>query len=203
MKNIKIRKKIVVLLISVVLVVTLSIVPLTNKEPEKEILVVAKIEDYDYKLKNNQTKIYKKYFSDLEEELKDNKINEENYAKLIAKLFLIDFYTLSNKMTNQDIGGVQFIYSNKQDNFKLKATETIYKYVQTNIYGNRSQKLPTVKDVEIVSLDTIKFSYLEQEDNNAYQIKSKISYKEDMNYPKDITLTIIHEDNKLVIAEVK
>lgn len=202
MKKLKIRKKEVVLLIIVVLVVS-SIFFMNSTKEQEEIVVVAKIDDYNYQLDSNQTKIYKKYFSDLTEELEDGKIDEENYAKLISKLFLIDFYTLSNKVTNQDVGGVQFIYSQKQENFKLKATDTIYKYVQTNIYGSRNQQLPTVKDVEIESITTTTFSYLEQEDKNAYEVKTKIIYKKDMDYPETIILTIIHEDNKLVIVEIK
>ena len=118
MKKLKIRKKEVVLLIIVVLVVS-SIFFMNSTKEQEEIVVVAKIDDYNYQLDSNQTKIYKKYFSDLTEELEDGKIDEENYAKLISKLFLIDFYTLSNKVTNQDVGGVQFIYSQKQENFKL------------------------------------------------------------------------------------
>ena len=147
--------------------------------------LVSEIKDYSYILESNETKIYKKYYKDLEKELDDKKIDEENYAKLITKLFLIDFYTLSNKITNQDIGGVQFLYDDIQDNFKLKATDTLYKYVKSDIYGNRSQELPTVKDVEIEIVETKEYSYLDKKDKNAFIINAKIIYKKDLGY--DIT----------------
>ena len=165
--------------------------------------VVSEIKDYSYYLESNETKIYKKYYKELEKELDDKKINEENYAKLIAKLFLIDFYTLSNKITNQDIGGVQYLHESIQENFKLKATDTLYKYVKSDIYGNRNQELPTVKDVEIESAETVEYSYLEEEDKNAFKINAKIKYKKDLGYDSNKTLIIIHDDIKLSIVEVK
>lgn len=167
------------------------------------IQVVSEIDDYSYFLESNETKIYKKYYKDLEKELDDKKIDEENYAKLITKLFLIDFYTLSNKITNQDIGGVQFLYEGIQDNFKLKATDTLYKYVKSDIYGNRSQELPMVKDVEIESIGNIDYSYLDEEDKNAFEVKAKIIYKKDLGYDKEKILVVIHDDIKLSIVEIK
>ena len=165
--------------------------------------IVSEIKDYSYILESNETKVYKKYYKDLEKELDDKRIDEENYAKLITKLFLIDFYTLSNKITNQDIGGVQFLYEGIQDNFKLKATDTLYKYVKSDIYGNRSQELPTVKDVEIESIENIDYSYLDEEDKNAFEVKAKIIYKKDLGYDKEKTLVVIHDDIKLSIVEIK
>lgn len=167
------------------------------------IQVVSEIDDYSYFLENNETKIYKKYYKELEKELGDKKVNEENYAKLITTLFLIDFYTLSNKVTNQDIGGIQFLYDDIQDNFKLKATDTLYKYVKSDIYGNRSQELPMVKDVEIESIENIDYSYLDEEDKNAFEVKAKIIYKKDLGYDVEKILVIIHDDIKLSIVEIK
>ncbi len=167
------------------------------------IRVVASIPDYSYQLESNQTKIFKKYYRDLEEELEDQHIDEENYAKLISKMFLIDFYTLSNKVTNQDVGGVQFLHSSIQENFKNKATDTLYKYVQSNIYGNRRQQLPTVKDVSIEKVSNTSYSYQDVKDDSAYQIDAKIIYKKDLGYDKKKTLVLVHEDMKLSIVEVQ
>lgn len=186
-----------------IIILLVGFVVYSRISSDSTIRVVSEIADYSYFLESNETKIYKKYYKELEEELSDKKINEENYAKLIAKLFLIDFYTLSNKLTNQDIGGVQFLYEDIQDNFKLKATDTLYKYVKSDIYGNRNQELPTVKDVKIESIETKDYSYLEKEDKNAFIIKTKIIYKKDLGYDEEKTLVIIHDGMKLSIVEVK
>lgn len=182
--------------------ITCGFIYYKNFVKNEKIEVVSKIEEYSYFLESNETKIFKKYYKELESELQDKKIDEENYAKLITKLYLIDFYTLSNKMTNQDIGGVQFLYSDIQENFKLKATDTLYKYVKSNIYGNRNQELPTVKDVKIESIKTKEYSYLEEKDKSAYEVKAKISYKKDLGYDVEKTVVIIHDGIKLSIVEV-
>lgn len=186
-----------------VIVVVIGVLIYRQFFTSDEIRVVSSIKDYHYQLESNQTKIFKKYYRDLEEELEDDRIDEEHYAKLVSKLFIIDFYTLSNKVTNQDVGGVQFLHSNIQDNFKMKATDTIYKYVKSNIYGNRRQKLPVVKDVEIEELKQIAYTYQEIEDASAFRVKVKISYKKDMGFDKNKTLILVHEDRKLSIVEVQ
>ena len=167
------------------------------------VTTVAEIDNYQYKMESNTTRIYKKYFKELEHELEDNKIDEENYASLVSKLFVIDYYTLNNKITNKNIGGVQFIHSNLRSSFIEKASNTMYKYIKSNLYGNRKQKLPEVNDVEIKSIKQINYKNNNYQDNSGYQVEVNINYVTDYDYPKEVTLTLIHEENKLVIVEIK
>lgn len=167
------------------------------------VTTVAEIDNYQYKMESNTTRIYKKYFKELEHELEDNKIDEENYASLVSKLFVIDYYTLNNKITNKNIGGVQFIHSNLRSSFIEKASNTMYKYIKSNLYGNRKQKLPEVNDVEIKSIKQINYKNNNYQDNSGYQVEVNINYVTDYDYPKKVTLTLIHEENKLVIVEIK
>lgn len=167
------------------------------------VTTVAEIDNYQYKMESNTTRIYKKYFKELEHELEDNKIDEENYASLVSKLFVIDYYTLNNKITNKNIGGVQFIHSNLRSSFIEKASNTMYKYIKSNLYGNRKQKLPEVNDVEIKSIKQISYKNNNYQDNSGYQVEVNINYVTDYDYPKEVTLTLIHEENKLVIVEIK
>lgn len=167
------------------------------------VTVVSEIGDYNYVLESNATRIFKKYYKELEKELDDNKIDEENYASLISKLFIIDYYTLNNKVTNKNIGGVQFIHSNLKDSFITEASNTVYKYVKNNLYGNRKQKLPEVNDVEIETINEIKYEKIGYKDDIAYEVIVKVGYVNDYDYPEMVVLTIIHEDNKLVIVEIK
>ena len=91
-------------------------------------------------------------FFKLKEQLSQDQINEEQYAKLVAQLFVADFYTINNKISNDDIGGIQFVHPDIRANFILKAKDTIYKYVKNNIYGNRHQELPIVTNVKIENI---------------------------------------------------
>lgn len=160
--------------------------------------VVSRIDKYDYYLESNATQIYKDNYEKLKNELKKDTIDEEAYAKLISKLFTIDFYTLDNKVTNKDIGGVQFIDEELKERFTTESSNTVYKYVKNNLYNDRKQKLPSVSKVGIASIDKIKY----KQDENAYKVTVSIEYKKDYNYPKEIKLTLIHKNNKLVIVEI-
>ena len=79
----------------------------------------------------------------------------------------------------------------------------MYKYIKSNLYGNRKQKLPEVNDVEIKSIKQISYKNNNYQDNSGYQVEVNINYVTDYDYPKEVTLTLIHEENKLVIVEIK
>ena len=83
--------------------------PKTNKE---KVVDSIKNEDVDYIVSENDTKLFKSNFNDLKKVLNAKKVDNEKYAETIAKLFVIDFFTLSNKTSKNDVGGVQFIYDN-------------------------------------------------------------------------------------------
>jgi len=191
----------IILLLVVVFVVAGYLI--YNSRPKLQVVsVVKEIDEYNYYLEDNATNIYKDNFNKLEEELRDNKIDEENYAKLVGKLFVIDYYTLNNKITNKDIGGVQFIHSNLKNDFIKEASETIYKYVKNDLYGDRKQDLPEVKSVDVKEFKEIKYKNKDYKDDNGYELEIEVKYKKDYDYPKSVNLKIIHEDNKLVIVEI-
>lgn len=196
-------KKIRVLAVILVVGVVLALFLFKTKNQLNVVTVICEIDSYNYKLESNATRIYKKYYKELEKELLDNKVDEKNYASLIAKLFVIDYYTLNNKVTNRDIGGVQFIHSNLKDSFINKASNTVYKYLKNNLYGNRKQKLPEVNSVDIIDIKEMKYSNGDYKDDSGYKVVINIGYVKDYDYPKEVTLSIIHEDNKLVIVEIK
>lgn len=196
-------KKIRVLAVILVVGVVLALFLFKTKNQLNVVTVISEIDSYNYKLESNATRIYKKYYKELEKELSDNKVDEKNYASLIAKLFVIDYYTLNNKVTNRDIGGVQFIHSNLKDSFINKASNTVYKYLKNNLYGNRKQKLPEVNSVDIIDIKEMKYSNGDYKDDSGYKVVINIGYVKDYDYPKEVTLSIIHEDNKLVIVEIK
>ena len=199
----KYKRKPFIILTLIVVVIVFVVWYFFFKEKPIVVTVVSEIDGYNYHLDSNETRIYKKYYKQLETELKDNKIDEKKYAETISKLFVIDFYTLTNKLTNQDIGGIQFIHSNLRDKFITESSGSIYKYVKNNLSGNRRQKLPEINKVEVTKVETINYKKDNYNDESGYQVNLKLSYVKDYDYPEKVTLTLIHEDNKLVIVEVK
>lgn len=169
----------------------------------KQVEILSNIEGYDYSLNENDSEYFKEKFMLLKDELKKDKIDEETYASLISELFVIDFFSLDSSINKNDIGGVQFVYKDYQSDFVKYAKEEIYKYVENNIYNDRKQELPLVKNTEIKSIKNEKVSFENDiEDTNAYIVKVLIEYEEDLEYPTEVELTIIHSNNKLEIAKM-
>lgn len=193
----------IIILLLVILTIVVSVWYFFFREKQVAITVVSQIDDYNYYLDSNETRIYKKYYKELEAELKDSKVDEEKYAEIISKLFTIDFYTLTNKLTNKDIGGIQFIHSNLQESFTTTASSSLYKYVKSNLSGNRRQKLPEVNKVEVSKIEKTNYKNDNYKDDSSYQVTLEVGYVKDYDYPEKVTLTIIHEENKLSIVEVK
>lgn len=199
-------KKILLFIILILLVILALIIYFKffkNTKKLKENKVVDTIEKYDYHLKEEDSKFAKELFYKLDKLLSQEDINEEEYAQLISQLFVIDFFTLNNKLSNTDVGGTQYIHPDIKDNFILKAQDTIYKYVKSNIYGDRIQDLPVVVNTKIE--DIKKTSYISKihNDNDSYNIKISVFYQEDLEYPSSIELSLIHVDKKLYIVEIK
>ena len=156
------------------------------------------IEEYNYKLYNNDTREYKELFNKLKKILNGSNIDEKEYLEIISQMFIIDFYTLDNKISSNDIGGTDFIYSKVLDNFTDKAKDTIYLNLEST-----KEKLPRVKKVNIDSINNVVYNYLNASDKNAYEVKASIKYKKDLGYNNEVTLYFVHEDKKLSLVEVK
>lgn len=211
--RIKLRKDnlfiLVLLIILIILLITLfSLGKKTFRKSNgkvEEVKVVDSIDNFEYTLEENKTGYYKKLFKELKEVLNSDNVNEEEYAKIISKLFVADFYDLNSKSSKSDIGGTKFIYSDFQSQFekKAKSKEGIYYYVKNNLEGNRKQELPKVKNIEVVSLKNSVFSFDKIKDNNAYIVDVSVTYEKDLGYQKNVSITLIHNNKKLEIVEIK
>lgn len=174
----------------------------------KEVEIVNQIKDYNYVLDKDDPKKYKDYFEQLDKVLKAKEVDEEAYAKLVAQMLVFDFYNLNDKMSKNDIGGVQFIIDKYRDNFTLEAGETVYKYIEHNVYGDRKQELPEVIDVVSSDVRTSYYKYGDISDDKAYVVKVNVTYKKDLGYPKTVTVKMIHtkinaEKSKLEVFYMK
>ena len=150
----KAKRLIIVLLIIIVILLGILFLndKIFNKNKTQEVKIVNKIDKYGYNLKDTKTKRYHKMFDELKKILSAKEVDQEEYVKKISEMFIYDYYSLNDKSSKTDIGGVDFVYNEALENFLLKSEDTYYKYVESNIYGNRNQSLPTVKDIEIKSV---------------------------------------------------
>ncbi|NLL44247.1 MAG: hypothetical protein GX247_01085 [Mollicutes bacterium] len=210
MKKRKINPKKLILFIIVVIIVIGLIVgsililkaSLKGKEEpnneEKEIIDNI----LDYTLDEDETEYYKNLFNQLKEVLNQDEINEEEYAKLVAQLFVADFFNLDNKINKNDIGGTQFVYKDFRSDFEKLARDSIYNHIENNIYGDRKQELPVVHSVAIENISQKKYTYNDKVDEKAYYIDVLIKYEKDLGYQEEASLILIHNEEKLEIAEM-
>lgn len=204
----KLKKKVkVILIIAIILIVAgLGFLAYESVKPKavKTATVENEIEEYGYTLKSTRNDRYKEAFQELKDILSKKEVDEEAYVEQISKMFIMDFYTLNDKLANTDVGGIDFVHTNAKTNFLEKAEDTVYKYVENDIYGNREQQLPEVTEVTVEKVENIDYTIgTDFTDDNAYQVEVSLKYKEDMDYPTKATLIFVHEDNKLSLVEVE
>lgn len=206
----KLKKKAKVILLSVIALVIIAVAGIIiykvidNKPAVKETKVLKTIDAYGYELKDNKSKQYKELFKELEEILLETEVDEEAYVKKIAELFVYDFYSLNDKTAKTDVGGVDFVQASALENFLVNAEDTYYKYVESNLYGDRKQELPTVNEITIESINPTEYVYNNQK-ASAYEVKLNWTYTEEKysDYQSSATLTFVKEDIKYYLVELQ
>ena len=170
MKKRRLKKRIVLIIILVLLAIGGYYVgkKIYLKLNTFNVKVVDKIDNYPYTLDDRDTELFKSNFNELKNILNKSEIDEEAYAKLVAKLFVIDLYTMNNKINKYDIGGLDYVLPSAKENYQLKVQDTMYKYIVDNTnkkYGSSRlfSKMPDIRrrvDDELnrqKALDDLKF----------------------------------------------
>lgn len=207
----KLKKKAKTTLIAIIVILVVAVVGIFtyktffSKPVIKEAKVLKEIKNYGYVLKDNKSKKYQALFKDLAKILESDEVDYKAYASKLAEMFVVDFYSLSDKTAKTDVGGVDIVLPDILNNFLENAENTFYKYVESNIYNNRKQKLPEVNTVEVESVEKTTFTYNDTIDENAYQVKVKWDYTDSdfANYQKEATLIFVNKDKKLYLVELK
>jgi len=194
---------IVLFIIIVGLVFYLFIYNPEEKQEEQVVEVVDEIDEYGYLKQDNDSDLFISLYEELKTVLNAEVIDEGSYAELVAKMFIVDLYTIDNKLSRNDVGGTEFIHSSFVDNYELKVVNTLYKYVENDIYGDRNQQLPVVLSVNVISKEKVSYTYNDETDEDAYKIELNWAYKDDLGYESGAVLYMIHENDKLSIVEME
>ncbi len=197
------KKKILLFILIIVFVYAIGgfiYLKMNKNEPEAVVISdVDKIKGYDYTLKSNASELYKTEFKILKDNLEKDK-NDEEYAMSIAKLFIIDLYSLSNKVNKYEVGGVEFLHPDYVANYKLNVQNTLYKYMEDNSYGNRNQKLPLVSTIKVSSHEKTTFK-IKDTSYEGYKVELEWEYTEDLGYESKGEVIVIKNDNKYFVVE--
>lgn len=119
------------------------------------------IESMGYVLRDNPTDIQKEYFAELKSAIEDEHetpVDDATIAGMVAKNYVTDFYTWTNKYGKYDVGGMQFIYDGEfensdhyKENIYLAAKDGFYKYMSVYATKYGKENLLEVESVDVVS----------------------------------------------------
>ena len=197
-------KRILIIILIVVLLAIISFVIykilLNNKTEEEVVNVVDSISEYGYNLDDRDTELMKSTYEELKNILNSDEIDYELYANTLAKLFVIDLFTMDNKINKYDVGGSEYVYPDALENFKLNVEDTLYKHMENNSSGKRKQELPEVSSIEVLSNETDEYT-IGENSFDSYIVNLSWQYVSDLGYDNNALITLINLDNKLYVVE--
>ena len=177
------------------------------------------IASMNYILRDNPTDLQKEYFAELKEAIEgEEPADKTTIAGLVAKNYVADFYTWTNKRGQYDIGGFYYIYQGEyenshhyKENLFLKAKDGFYKYISYygTLYGK--ENLIEVDNVELLKCEKMNSKYVinehsanKQDENGEwydyrvdepydwYYVECKWTYKENTTLPMNQFATSIN-----------
>ena len=199
-KKYKILLTILIILIIIIVAAIIVFKVFQGSSTAEPVKVVDSIDNFDYTLDDRDTELMKKTYNELKDILTASDIDYEKYAQALAKLFVIDLFTMDNKVNRYDVGSTEYVYPDSVENFKTNVEDTIYKTMENNSNGKRKQKLPEVSAIDESNVETSPFTIGEDE-YESYIVKLSWSYEKDLGYDKNATITLIPLNEKLYVVE--
>ena len=143
------------------------------------------IKDYPYKLNNISSSLYKKKYDELKKILMVKNPDKQEYARLVAELHTIKFYSLEDF-------GLEFIHPSLRESYKLKASNSdLYKFYEEK---------PEIVDVSSkISKKEVQTNKLK--DLNGYEVEVDIKYKKDLGYPTKVIYQLIKSNDLIYIVK--
>jgi hypothetical protein len=146
---------------------------------------VNSIKNYPYKLSNLATPLYKKKYEELKKVLIVKNPDKKEYARLVAELHTIKFYSLEDF-------GLEFIIPSLQESYKLKASNSdMYKF-----YTEKPEIEDVISKISIKEVQTSKYK-----DLTGYEVEVTIKYKKDLGYPTKVIYQLIKSNDLIYIIK--
>lgn len=199
-KKYKILLIVIIILIIVIIAAIVAFKFLKGSEPAEPVKVVDSIDNFDYTLDDRDTELMKNTYNELKTVLSSDEIDYEKYAEILSKLFVIDLFTMDNKVNRYDVGSTEYVYPDSVDNFKTNVEDTIYKSMENNSDGKRRQDLPEVSSIDNTSVETSTFT-IGEEEHESFVVNINWSYESDLGYDDNATITLIELNEKLYVVE--
>ncbi len=171
--------------------------------PVKEVIVTNTIEEYGYNLEDRDTENFKQKFEELKTLLQNEDYDKMEYMRLISELFIMDFFTIQNKVSRYDVGGLEYVYKDAVDSFRTVAESSVYKTVENNLDDTRTQELPVVVSATSGEITETTFEMPDKSNAGGYRVPVSWEYEENLGYDTSGVLILIPDGNKMGVVFYK
>lgn len=168
--------------------------------PVNTVTVTNTIDEYGYTLEDRDTALFEEKFHELETLLNQEEFGQEEYVSLVSQLFIIDFYTIDNKISRYDIGGLEYVYTDAVASLKSVAQNSIYKTVENNLDNTRTQDLPIVTSITVDSISDYEYIMPDESTVSGYRVALSWTYTENLGYDTEGVLVLIPDGNKVGVV---
>ena len=204
-------KKVLLILFIILIIVGLGVgsyfiffkKPVNEEMIVPEVKIMNKIEGYEYTLDERDTELFKEKFEELKKLLESENFSEEEYVSLVSELFIIDLYTIDNKISKYDVGGLEYVYEPARDSFKSMVMDSIYKTVINNIGDKREQSLPIVSNITVNSVNPSTYIMPDESEASAYSVSISWEYETSLGYDNEGIIELIKNNNRIDVVSFK
>lgn len=191
---------VLVLILAILAAYIFSHFTFKNKKKEGFSVVVDKISKYGYTLDERDSDLMREKFKELKKVLKDDDVDYNEYAKLIAQMYIIDLYDIDKKVNKYDVPCLEYIYESEHDKFKKMIKEQFYSQIVDNSDEDRKQELPSIESIEVLSSDNTKIE-INKKEYDGYVVTLSWTYKKDLGYDKKSEVKMVVDNNKLYVVK--
>ncbi len=159
------------------------------------------IEEYDYHLRHNATALQKDLFKELDGLLAQDPQDDLAIAESVAKNYVADFYTWTNKEGQYDVGGMYYVFSDSRYNIYMQARDTYYHYLSTFINEYGAENLLEVTSVNVESSSSGEnFQDVFGRSYPAWYVRVSFDYADHPKFPfnyffKVVNILVVKRDN--------
>ena len=179
-KVVKKAKKKYAMVFIILLGIVFSLIFVINKEDQK----INEPVTITYTELKNETEIMSDVYNQLNTAVISN--NKADIGKMVGTYFICDYYTLSNK-TKDQIGGIEYFYSDKKDDFQSYAKNDYYK--NANEYIENKTNTQEVVNYKIISYEQSRKALKGLEDYSYFDLTIEIEFNEMNSIIQSNTLT--------------
>ena len=172
-----------------------------HSKKKVDVKVLDSIENYNYSVSDRDSELFKSEYEKLKKILNEKEIDEKNYAEQVARLFVIDLYSLNSKINKYDVGGREYFYNTKVDMYDLKVMDTLYSNMEDDTYGDRKQELPTVKSITTKDINEDKYTFIE--DVTVNETTNARSCREGFTISKNVNNKCVKDVDKVYVINLE